>query len=545
MLSDDIIDNLPAGVVITDPQGIIQNVNPYMVALLGSEKGDLVGKNILDYFESPGKTNDINSFRTSLTEEVTAPVEVLIVKKDSNDRVLLTNKLIYKDEILVSVLFFIEKFNAVNNYVEARLLEVMPILQKVAIGDFSENIRIPEEKDDPFIEHFFAINLMIGDFADLMGKYKRQTKYLEIEKNKIAKANARDEAILTNIGDGLIVTNREKKIIMINKAAEEMLQIKSSDCLGKPILQLFTLENSRGEVIPQHMHPMSVSLKNGQRVSFSANDDYSLVYGDKKIPVSLTTSPIILDNNVIGIIETFRDATQERQVDKAKTEFVSLASHQLRTPITSINWYTEMLLSHQQNLDADQIEFLREIESSSKRMADLVGDLLNVSRIDLGKLPLTIEEDIHLPTIADGVLHELLPDIVKKKIIIEKKYDDSIPLIKGDTKLLGIIFQNLLSNAIKYTPAEGQIRLAIRAKKQNIFVECADTGYGIPEEASPKIFSKLFRASNVVTKVNQGTGLGLYIVKAIIDQWGGDIRFESQENKGTTFYVTLPMVPKT
>jgi signal transduction histidine kinase len=199
----------------------------------------------------------------------------------------------------------------------------------------------------------------------------------------------------------------------------------------------------------------------------------------------------------------------------------------------------------------EQKNYLHEIANANKRMVDLVNSLLNVSRIDLG----TFAVEPKLTNVIDLVkvtLSELTPQILSKKIIIKEVYDQGIPIMKVDPKLLKIIFQNLLSNAVKYTPDQGKISIQIDlhyrkifngkgVEKEGVIITVADSGYGIPKHQQDKIFTKLFRADNVREKDVEGTGLGLYVVKAIVEQSGGKIWFESEENKGSTFHVSLPL----
>ncbi|MFC1645377.1 PAS domain-containing protein, partial [Patescibacteria group bacterium] len=234
------------------------------------------------------------------------------------------------------------------------------------------------------------------------------------------------------------------------------------------------------------------------------------------------------------------DVTIEQEIDKAKTEFVSLASHQLRTPLSSMGWNAQMLLAGDAGeLTEEQKEFIEEIYGSSQIMNNLVNALLNTSRIDLGTFSIE-PEDINFEEIARSVLKELEPQIKEKKQNLEENFE-KLPLISADPQLLRIVFQNLLSNAIKYTPEDGKIGVSISKKDNDVLIVISDTGYGIPKKQQQKIFSKLFRAENIISKDVEGTGLGLYIVKAIIDVSGGKIWFESEENKGATFYVTIPL----
>lgn len=173
-------------------------------------------------------------------------------------------------------------------------------------------------------------------------------------------------------------------------------------------------------------------------------------------------------------------------------------------------------------------------------MVDLVNSLLDVSRLELGTFTIMPEiMDICEP--AKSVINELKPSTETKKIKLEMKCGDNLPKIKADPKLTRIIFQNLLSNAVKYTPEGGSVSVSIEAEKEDILIKISDTGYGITKSQQDKIFTKLFRADNVKARDTEGTGLGLYIIKSILDSSGGSISFESVEDEGSTFSVRLPL----
>ena len=239
------------------------------------------------------------------------------------------------------------------------------------------------------------------------------------------------------------------------------------------------------------------------------------------------------------------DVTKEVEIDRAKTEFVSLASHQLKTPLTSIKWLAEGLLSGSQDkLTPAQEKYVSNILSSSQHMVEMVNDLLNVSRIELGTLAVRLEE-LNACELAQAVLTEQQHSADEKKVTVAFTCDSAIPPIKADKNLVRMIFQNLLSNAIKYTPTGGSVTCEITlsgVKHETLFIRVADTGIGIPKEEQPNVFKKLHRATNAEALVPDGTGLGLYVIKTIADRVGGGITFESVEGKGTTFYVSLPLI---
>lgn len=255
----------------------------------------------------------------------------------------------------------------------------------------------------------------------------------------------------------------------------------------------------------------------------------------------VTVSPVMLGGRPIGTIEVVRDITQEEEIDRAKTEFVSLASHQLRTPLTAMRWYIELLLKGSMGpLTPEQKASLQEVLASNLNMIELVGALLSVARIEVGTL--TVAPALsNIEQLASSVVSELKPEITEKQLHFTEEYDTHIPPMLLDPDLTRIIFQNLLTNAVKYTPVGGSVSLKIRRKGHSVHIEIADTGYGIPKQQQKQLFTKLFRADNVRQKDTNGTGLGLYIVKSIVENSKGKIWFKSEENVGTTFYVQLPL----
>lgn len=378
---------------------------------------------------------------------------------------------------------------------------------------------------------------------------------LDSEKNRLAEEKAKDEAVLKSIADGVIVVNRCGDIILMNQAAEAMLGWKAEGSLGKKWFEILHREDEKG-------HPLSLKKSSAIQAALTAATTtitaatttlYYLRKDGSRFPVSRTVSPVILDGKVIGATNVFRDITQEKEIDKIKTEFVSLASHQLRTPLSAVNWYSEMLLAGDAGkLSKEQKKCLDEIYTGNQRMVRLVNALLNVSRIELGTFMVKSKPTNIMATI-EGVLDEIKTQVKKKKQVLKETYDKNLPIIYVDSELLQMVIENILANAIKYTPEKGKIKIKItkigqgekfdsrKINKDSIGISVIDTGYGIPKYQQNKIFSKFFRADNVREKDAEGTGLGLYIVKSIMEYSGGDIWFESEENKGTTFYLTFPV----
>jgi two-component system phosphate regulon sensor histidine kinase PhoR/two-component system sensor histidine kinase VicK len=359
----------------------------------------------------------------------------------------------------------------------------------------------------------------------------------DVEEEKI-----KTNALLAGIGEGVIATDSAMNVIFMNRAAEEALGWGFVGVVGKNLYDFLKMFDGKGRTIPEEVRPFTIALATGKEIigAMSKNYFYERRNGEK-FPVSISITPITVEGKLIGAINVFRDITHEKDVDRAKTEFVSLASHQLRTPLSAINWYTEMLLAGDAGKITDeQKQYLEEVYRSNKRMVDLVNSLLNVSRIDLGTFAI-VPEPTDISDVSKSILMELTPMIKNKKMNIEENYDSKIPKINVDAKLIRVIFQNLLSNAVKYTPEGGKVIVSIAKDSKNVLIKIQDTGYGIPIKDQPRMFEKLFRADNVREKETDGTGLGMYIVKSILEQAGGKITFESEENKGTTFFVTIPL----
>lgn len=362
---------------------------------------------------------------------------------------------------------------------------------------------------------------------------------LEVERRRTLENERKVEAILASIGEGIIATDSENTIIVANEQAMQLLGFSSKELLGASYFKRVIPVTDDGKVVPLADRPFSRSLQSGQPVSESS---FSYVRKDgSTIPVSITASPVQVGKKQIGGIVVFRDITKERQIDKAKTEFVSLASHQLRTPLSAIGWYIEMLLSGDAGkLAKQQLEYLKEIQHGSKRLVNMVNSLLNVSRIELGTF--MVEPTPTKPAeIANSVLDEVKALVVQKQFKVVKRFAKNIPVMKLDAHLLEIIMQNLVSNAVKYTPEKGTITVSMRLLKNALQIKVADTGIGIPKDQQGRIFEKLFRADNVRATDTDGTGLGLYMVKQILDEIGGSITLESVLKKGTTMTISLPL----
>lgn len=348
-------------------------------------------------------------------------------------------------------------------------------------------------------------------------------------------------AMLDSIGDGVVATDPSGKIIFMNRVAEDILSWDPS-MIGLRLADISLLTDENGKHVPVDLHPLHRCIETKEKI---ITKDYRFVQtGRFDFAVYIAATPIILNDVVVGAIEVFRDITKEKEIDKAKSEFVYLASHQLRTPLSTISWYLELLLSQDAGpINTDQRTYLDEAYHSTRHMVELVNEILDVSRLDLGTMTTKIEP-VDLVQTLEEAIDEVKPMVDKKGITLTRDLSDNLPPCNTDQKKIRIIFQNLITNAVKYTPEKGSVTVTVKKIGDNLNLAVADTGYGIPENVQSKIFSKLFRADNIKEREPSGTGLGLYTVKSVVEQLGGTITFTSVENKGTTFSIVMPFHEK-
>jgi PAS domain S-box-containing protein len=358
----------------------------------------------------------------------------------------------------------------------------------------------------------------------------------QIEENKV-----KAEALLASIGEGVIATDENGKIIVVNSAFEDLLGWKSREVIGRGILDVVFMEDEDKKEVTENHRPLNLAFSSGKTVAVT---HYLLRKDKTRFPAAITAAPIILNGKTMGAIKIFRDITREKQIDKAKTEFVSLASHQLRTPLTIIKWHSSRLLSSwdDNSLNKDQQKkYIEEIQYTNQRMIELINAILNVSKIDLGNLAIE-PENVQITKITDEVLKDLNMQLKEKSLTVHKKYSTYLPSLNVDPKLMSIVIQNLLTNAIKYTPVGGNIECSVDLHNNGILITVSDNGCGISKEDYGRIFTKFFRTETARNIDPAGNGLGMYIVQAIVKEAGGTVWFESEVGKGTSFHVIIPLI---
>lgn len=359
------------------------------------------------------------------------------------------------------------------------------------------------------------------------------TKEKQMEKD-LRQSEERLRSIINASPDAITITDLNAKIIDCDQATLDLHGFaKKEDVIGLSAFKFIS---------PKDIQKAKANLAKTLSSGFVKNVEYTaLDKNGNEFPLELSAS-LIRDSE--GKPKFFmavsRNISERKKLEQAKTEFVSLASHQLRTPLTAVNWYIETLLEGASfSPESKEKSYIEEIYGSTQQLIRLTDLLLNTSRIELGTF-VSNPKKVWLYDVVTLVLGELSAEIKNKKLKIQKIFRESL-FLYNDPDIVKIIFQNLLSNAVHYSRKGGKVKILIKKQNSKVVIMVKDNGFGIPQSQQKHIFDKFFRANNIQQKQLNGTGLGLYIVKSMVDKIGGKIWFTSKENKGATFYVALPI----
>lgn len=349
---------------------------------------------------------------------------------------------------------------------------------------------------------------------------QQRTKKIEEEKNKTL-------SIVANFSDGLLVFNEKERIFLINPRAEKFLKIKSADIINKSPAELAGFPP---------IEPLIKILGQSAKEIFRQE----LAMG-KDLVLEVSKISLFNKKEKIGSLVTLHDITREKKIEAMKTEFVSLAAHQLRTPLSAIKWTVLMFLEGDLGkITAEQRSFLERTYISNERMISLINDLLNVARIEEGKYLYNLAVTDIAPML-EAEISSYKEESRKRGVkIIFDKPKDKLPKVMVEVEKIKLVIRNLVDNAIKYTNTGGSVNIFARTVGRKIEVSIKDTGIGIPEDEQNRVFGKFFRGFKPIRMETVGSGLGLFLAKNIIEAHGGKIWFDSKEGEGTTFYFTLP-----
>ncbi|MBI5740467.1 MAG: PAS domain S-box protein [Nitrospirae bacterium] len=408
----------------------------------------------------------------------------------------------------------------------------------------NDELRLLIEKNE-----FKKINVNTGnDMGRLAGKFnqvlsrltdrceKLSISYEDVEvSNKILSYEKdRVESILDNIGDGIIVTDSLGRIILVNQTMANMMKFKRQEVIGKTINACFAAKDKQ------------------EILSFiEKNQFYGNVFSHKSLEIALKQSegenivrlsyqPLLgPEESVTGNILSAKDITVQKIAQQNQSDFIAHVSHELRTPLNTIKSYVEMLMDDEVSSRETKLEFYNTINEETDRLARLINNLLNISKIEMGSL--MINRDMVKPReFFEDIFKSVENQAVVKGIKREFILPDKLSSLVIDKDLARVAILNLLGNAIKYTPEGGAITFKAEEDEDHIRIDIADTGYGISEDELPHIFDKFFRSSDEKIKAQTGNGLGLALSREIIRLHDGEIAVASEVGRGTHFTLTLP-----
>jgi len=354
----------------------------------------------------------------------------------------------------------------------------------------------------------------LGDW--LRREVKRTTSSLAEKADFSETERQKLEVIFGNIQDGVIVMDRNKNILLVNRAVRDIFNLGDSNLIGKPLAS--TVPN-------EDLKALLLRASDGPLKYHEINFDDGRVYNAQYTPIPQ-----------IGAAVTMQDISYLKELDRLKSDFIHTVSHDLRSPLTAILGYTE-LVERTGPLNPNQQEFLRRLQGSIQHITTLVNDLLDLGRLDAGFD--TRREAVHLENVLKYSLDIFENQVSKKNIKLKVDIAQNLKALRANPIRIRQMLDNLVGNAIKYTPVNGSVNVSMSMQGDQIIIRVEDTGLGIPSEEQGRVFEKFYRATNAVGG-EEGSGLGLAIVKSIVDSHQGRVWVESVVGKGSAFIVLLP-----
>jgi len=376
-----------------------------------------------------------------------------------------------------------------------------------------------------------------GTVAKLRGTTQDVSERVR-SRQRLDLANRRNQALLNSAGEGIYGIDRNGTTIFVNPIAARLTGYAVDELIGRSRQTTFRHTRSDGTPYPADECPVSASLQDGT-VRRCDSDLYWRKDGSS-FPVEYTSTPIVEDERVVGAVVVFQDISERRELERSKDDFVASISHELRTPLTSIRGYLELIGDEASGgLTADQHRYLEIVERNTDRLMRVVGDLLLIAQVDAGAITLQLEELDPAELLRDAI-EVARPQADAKGLTMSARLEPT-PRLLGDRARLGQVVDNLVSNAIKFTPAGGSVELrAHPAGGARVVLEVSDNGMGMSEQEQEQLFQAFYRTTAAAEQGIRGTGLGLTIVRALVEAHGGTVSVRSATGEGTTFHIELP-----
>lgn len=379
---------------------------------------------------------------------------------------------------------------------------------------------------------------------------KDPAKAVAVSKKLAKEQGLSSEFILGAIEDGVAMVGPDNVIHLFNPAAGQITGWPAAEAVGLEFHSVLPLVDEHGTAIAPQLHPFAKALASGKAV----RDSKSLLQtkSDKLVPISLIVSPMAGDDDhePNGVVGVFRDITTEKQEEARRSEFISTASHEMRTPIAAIEGYLSLALNPKvAQIDPHAKSYLEKAHAATQHLGELFADLLTSSKAEDGRIasyPAVVEVGEVVAQATDAGRF----NAQKKGLQLKYQLSSTKEVTGGkvvrplfyafvDPNRLREVLQNLIDNAVKYTP-EGTVTVVLTGNSSIVQIQVKDTGSGIPDEDIPHLFQKFYRVDNSMTRTIGGTGLGLYISRKIVEMYNGHIWVESQLGKGSTFFINLP-----
>jgi two-component system phosphate regulon sensor histidine kinase PhoR len=412
--------------------------------------------------------------------------------------------------LLLVFLFSLVFTFVISLVVSKPLSEMARISRAMAKGDFSRKPSMYSK--DEIGDLAMALSYMSDEIKSKIDRIKHETVKID--------------AVLSSMFEGIMVVDEKGSILLMNPSLRKLFFVDSDPETKSPI------EAIRN---PQVQDIVDKIIENKQRL---ISEELAISQPEEKI-LKINGVPIIRNNVLEGAVLVFHDISELRRLERVRQDFVANVSHELRTPISSIKGYAETLLDGAIE-DKDNVkEFISIIYQDSNRLANLIDDLLDLSKIESGKMKMSFEP-LDIKPILDRCLGVLEKTIRTKKLSLSVDMPGKIPKVLADEKRLSQVFLNLLDNAVKYTPDGGSIKVSISLSDKLVQVDIADTGIGIPEKDLSRIFERFYRVDKARSRELGGTGLGLSIVKHIVLAHNGQVWVKSEQGLGSTFSFTIP-----
>ncbi len=435
---------------------------------------------------------------------------------------LLTEKIL--TFTLISCVIVIPIAWVVSRRIVRPIMHIARASRAIGKGDFDHQVPVTSNNE---------VGVLAQEFNSMRDDLKHAIEQITKEEKKMT-------AIVNSLAEGLILVDGNHRVLHINPAAEYLLNVRA-DQVGEEltlIVQDITLARALKESQAQ------IALNE------TVSSEVTLDQRGKTSTLRIVASPFLDEaGSALGTVYVFDDITREKEIDQMKSDFVSLVSHELRTPMTSIIGFVSLILDGKTGpINDKQRRSLVRVQHQAERLAALINDLLDISRIEAGRIQMK-REKIAIAEIAKQRIEEISPQADAKSIELRMFAPESLPDIIGDQERIGQVFTNLIGNAIKFTPEKGKVAIRISTdstlpsnSEGAVHIEVIDTGEGIPIEERERVFNRFLQLGNIHTRQEGGSGLGLSIVKSIVESHGGGVWVDDgYEGRGSNFQFTLPI----